>query len=94
MNEKVARIRMNCGAPLHSNKCEYCGTEYGEAPFKADFPHQNYFGEIKINGETFKCYISDIKFHNTSLMESDRDIYGNLLKNDIVTKREFTLMEA
>lgn len=18
----------NCGAPLHSNKCEYCGTEY------------------------------------------------------------------
>ena len=19
----------NCGAPLHNNKCEYCGTEYG-----------------------------------------------------------------
>lgn len=19
----------NCGAPLHVNKCEYCGTEYG-----------------------------------------------------------------
>lgn len=20
---------INCGAPLHGNKCEYCGTEYG-----------------------------------------------------------------
>lgn len=20
---------VNCGAPLHGNKCEYCGTEYG-----------------------------------------------------------------
>ena len=19
---------VNCGAPLHGNKCEYCGTEY------------------------------------------------------------------
>lgn len=25
MNELKCK---NCGAPLHSNKCEYCGTEY------------------------------------------------------------------
>lgn len=23
-----ARMCQNCGAPLHGNKCEYCGTEY------------------------------------------------------------------
>ena len=93
MNENVARICVNCGAPLTGNKCEYCGTEYGDAPFKADFPHQNYYGEITINGKTFRCYISDIKFHNILLEHSARDIYGNITRNNVV-KREITLIEA
>lgn len=34
LSTKPSQLKMtnckNCGAPLHGNRCEYCGTEYAE----------------------------------------------------------------
>lgn len=93
MNENVARICVNCGAPLHSNKCEYCGTEYGNAPIKGSFAPDSYYGEITINGETFRCYIGNIEFNSIDV-GSIRDINGNMTGSKVITKRKFTLIEV
>lgn len=93
MNENVARICVNCSAPLHSNKCEYCGTEYGDAPIKGSFAPDSYYGEITINGETFRCYIGDIELSSINV-GCVRDINGKLIGNKVITKRKFTLIEV
>lgn len=36
MNQTLTNC-VNCGAPLHGNICEYCGTEYGQNLDKKDF---------------------------------------------------------
>ena len=92
MNENVVKICVNCGAPLHSNKCEYCGTEYGDAPIKGSFAPDSYYGEITINGETFKCYIGNIEIHNIGT-DFERDFDGRM-KRKRITKRKFTLIEV
>ena len=93
MNENVARICVNCGAPLHSNKCEYCGTEYGDAPIKGSFAPDSYYGEMTINGESFKCYIGNIEFYNIDV-GCGIDINGRLKRSQVITKRKFTLIEV
>ena len=32
----IAKTCIKCGAPLRSNKCEYCGTEYGNEKEKLE----------------------------------------------------------
>ena len=32
----IAKSCKNCGAPMRSNKCEYCGTEYESAKVRQE----------------------------------------------------------
>lgn len=42
---------VNCGTPLHGNKCEYCGTEYNNGALSANFQSDDYIGTLRIENE-------------------------------------------
>lgn len=88
----MAQTCINCGAPLHGTKCEYCGTEYGNEGFTGNFAP--YIGEITVNGEVFRCYISDIEATPVYSYNTGRDAAGNLIGEQIATKRKITLIEC
>lgn len=88
----TAKTCINCGAPLAGNKCEYCGAEYGNQGFSGDI--SAYFGEITVNGETFRCYISGIKVMPIYSPNTGRVRGGSLIGDRIATKRKITLIEC
>ena len=80
---------INCGAPLHSDKCEYCGTEY----------HIDNYGQIneykvKLNilGEEKKFYIGKVE-KNSIYGDCKRNINGTLTENKICDKLRIELIE-
>lgn len=87
----TAKICINCGAPLTGNKCEYCGTEYGDQGFNGDL--DAYSGEITVNGQTFRCYIGRIEIFPVCSAGSGRTADGALIANPVATKRKLTLIE-
>lgn len=50
---------INCGAVIHGNKCEYCGTEYNGNKIIASFGKSDYMGILKLGDEEINIY----KFH-------------------------------
>lgn len=48
---------VNCGAILHGNVCEYCGTEYSQNGIYANFSTDDYTGTMKLGDEEIKVYI-------------------------------------
>lgn len=94
MSERlISHTCISCGAPLKSNKCEYCGAEYGNKPLQAEFLNNSYKGEITVNGETFECYIGNIEFETICSPDSYRDAFGNMHLGRQITKRKITLIE-
>lgn len=83
---------VNCGAVLHGNICEYCGTEYNNNCISATFNDGDYIGELKIGNETINVYIA-----KTHVMHPDifayRDENGMLHREITPGKRKFTLVE-
>lgn len=87
----TAQTCINCGAPLTGNKCEYCGTEYGDQGFTGDI--NAYSGEITVNGRTFRCYIGRIETLPVYSSDSGRTADGVLRKGHTAMKRKLTLIE-
>lgn len=50
---------INCGAILHGNVCEYCGTEYNNVAISANFQSDGYFGTLRTNNEEIPVYIGN-----------------------------------
>lgn len=42
---------VNCGAILHGDKCEYCGTEYKNNGISASFNTDDYTGTMNLGNE-------------------------------------------
>lgn len=82
----------NCGAPLHSGKCEYCGTEYKNGAIEGNIPKIGDMGVLKVGDEEIKVYIGSIET-NGGDVESWRDAEG-MLHRAVNSKRKFTLIEV
>ena len=87
---------INCGAQLHSNVCEYCGTEY-----ELDDNNNNknsgkqisdYIFELEINGEKSNFYLDKLNVENMFL-DSYRDSEGVLHRKMDKRKRKLSLIE-
>ena len=57
----------NCGAPLHSNKCEYCGSEFVEKQIKK---------EIENEIELLKLQLTQAE-NNKFIIENYKKLNGN-----------------
>lgn len=79
---------IHCGALLVGNKCEYCGAEYGLSG-----AIDSYCGEITVDGETIRCYISEIKVDVVRGFEM-HDVFGRLMRSADTRKRVITLVEV
>ena len=83
---------VNCGAPLHGIRCDYCGTEYDEnGSVIAVFDKDGCCGELQIGGVRFQVYLSSIVVN--SGCDAFRDQSGWLHVYPIGKKRIFTLIE-
>ena len=59
----------NCGAPLHSNKCEYCGSEFVEEQTRKEIELEN---EI----ELLKLQLTQAE-NNNLIIENYKKLNGN-----------------
>lgn len=86
---------INCGAPLHGCKCEYCGTEYGEVgrQVQASFGPDDAYGTVKIGSQSYECYISKMEACIIDSPDSGRTIDGRFVRRPIAMKHKFTLIE-
>ena len=91
-----AKMCINCGAPLHSNVCEYCGTEY-----ELDENNNNknsgkqindYVFELEINGEKSSFYLDELTVEDVFL-DAYRDAEGLLHRQMGKRKRKLSLIE-
>ena len=81
-----------CGAILPENLiCEYCGAD-NSPEFKAKFDDKG-MGTIEFNGETVRCYISDIEVECLLYTDAGRYLDGRTAKAAIAKKRTFTIKE-
>lgn len=83
---------INCGAILHGDKCEYCGTEYKNNGISASFNADDYTGTMNIGNEQIKVYINRME-SNIICEDSYRDSDGNLYRDKPKMKRTFTVVE-
>lgn len=83
---------INCGAVLHGNVCEYCGTEYNNAAVVANFNNSDYMGTLRIGKEEIPVYIGDMESRMID-SESYTDCNGWLHREMPKMKRKFTLIE-
>ena len=83
---------INCGAVLHGNVCEYCGTEYNNASIVANFNNSDYMGTLRIGKEEIPVYIGDIE---SFMIDSEpyTDCNGLLHREMPKMKKKFTLIE-
>ena len=83
---------INCGANIHGNICEYCGTEYNDNGIYATFNEDEYTGELKIGNEIIKVYISQTIIGQPDI-SAYRDAKGKL--HSVITpgKRKFIMIE-
>ena len=88
---KTAQTCIRCGAPLTGNKCEYCGTTYKSEGMTGSF-NKSYVGEITVNGERIRCYISEVEIENM-FDDMARDISGRVIPIASGRMRTFTLVE-
>lgn len=83
---------INCGAPLHNGKCEYCGTEYTDTGNGIKINGRETYFPVEINGKEYTCYLSKVKV-DTIEVGTYRDMYGRIQREKPVYKRQFTLNE-
>ena len=84
---------VNCGAPLHGNKCEYCGTEYtADDGITAKFADGSSFGTLEIGSAKYECYIGSMEAHQL-YVGAGRDMNGRLVRSPMALKHKFVLIE-
>lgn len=83
---------VNCGAILHGNICEYCGTEYNNSGISASFGTDDYMGVMKLGNEEINVYIGSMEAHLIG-GNAYRDANGNLHRDKPKMKRKFTVIE-
>lgn len=83
---------INCGAVLHGDKCEYCGTEYRNRGIRASFDPNNYMGTMNVGADEVSVYIANME---ARLIGGDtyRNSEGNLCRGSTKMKRTFTVVE-
>lgn len=79
----------NCGAPLTSGKCAYCGTEYTDYQ---EIELEGWSGEVTINGEKINVYVGKVDYH-VICADSYINRKGIMHVNNIKPKRKITLIE-
>lgn len=98
---------INCGALLHGDVCEYCGTDYRSQDeekilneiddiLKDDEVEEVSdvpYIELEVYGERGKYYIGDIETNRIYNADLCRDERGHLKSSKIVTKKKITLIE-
>lgn len=90
-----AKTCINCGAPLHSNVCDYCGTEY-ELDDNCNHTQKgkqinDFIYELDIQGKPYRFYVDDMQI-NTDI-DVVRNAKGELRRNTLCSKRKLTLIE-
>lgn len=80
---------INCGAPIHNSKCDYCGTEYNLDAFGQI---NEYKIKLNIMGKEKEFYISNIEKHSIWL-SGNRNLQGHLIHEKICDKLELKLIE-
>ena len=86
---------INCGAPLHGAKCDYCGTEYSEnGHIRAEFGKEDGIGVVNLMGKEYRCYVSKMEAVGICSPNAGRDMSGRLFRGDVTYKHKFTLVEV
>lgn len=77
---------------MHGDKCEYCGTAYGNRGIHAEFNADAFITTMSIGNEELNVYISHME---SEVIPPDvyRDAEGNLCRGKPVMKRTFTVVE-
>lgn len=83
---------VNCGAVLHGNKCDYCGTEYNNSGISVNFSADDYMGIMKLRDEEIRVYIGSME-GNVVCGDLHRDSDGKLHTGKPKMKRKFTVIE-
>ena len=87
---------INCGAPLHDGKCDYCGSEYSKnTPVSVD--RLDRIGAdvtIRIGGEEYNCYLGDCEMYAVEIGGGGRAMDGSIWRGEITHKRKFTFIEC
>lgn len=83
---------VNCGAPLHGEKCGYCGTEYKDGRVRATFGDDDWIGLISVGGKEYRCYLSKVEIEGI-MTDAGRTLDGKFRRGDMVQKHKFTLIE-
>lgn len=83
---------VNCGAVLHGNKCEYCGTEYDGNRIFANFEKDDYTGTIKLGNEKINVYVGSMESNAVNIV-SCTTLDGRICTSKPIMKRKFTLIE-
>ena len=86
---------INCGAPLHGRKCDYCGTEYNEnGNIQAKFDASDGIGIVNLMGKQYTCYVASMEAYGIDSLNSGRDMSGRMIRDTICYKHKFTLVEV
>ena len=80
---------INCGAPLHSCKCEYCGTEYHMDSYNRI---SEYKVKLNIMGQEKEFYIGKVENHRF-FTDCQRSADGRLSLNGKCNKLKLELIE-
>lgn len=82
-------------APLHSNICDYCGTEY-ELDEENNHTQKGkqineFIYELEIKGKPYNFYVDEIQ--TNTILDAGRDNNGLVVPINLGTKRKITLIE-
>lgn len=80
---------INCGAPLHGDKCEYCDTEYAAKIQIPDFIADKFTGVLVFEGKKMLVNV----YENIPPLDTYINSNGQLCVGRMNTKRRFTVVE-
>ena len=84
---------VNCGAVLHGNKCDYCGTEYNGDNVIARFDRDDALGTLTVHGKSFDVYIGSMKVEYIG-STAFRTLDGTMHRTTGKPKHRFELIEV
>lgn len=79
----------NCGMPVVGNKCDYCGTMYGNIGWVCNKEQGAFAGLLDKEGE---FYIANVELFNIC-SSVGRDMNGHLIREKPTYKRKVVLIE-
>ena len=83
---------VNCGAPLQSNVCAYCGTTYENDNVAATFGKDDFKGTLKVGDKEYEVYLAEMEGHYI-WGDSYRTMDGKLHRTAGIMKHTFQLIE-